>query len=147
MKPGIILLEEFMVPMGISSEELANKLFVSQILINNIINGKEKISIGLALRLSRFFTTSVDFWINLQNLYDIENEPENILRVIKSNSDIKKIEIDSLITSIKYENGVKIKTLTKYLGDIKKVREMDIKEIEFLVWKNSNKKGSYYAGD
>jgi antitoxin HigA-1 len=70
--PGEILLEEFMKPMGISQNALARALRVSPRRINEIIHGKRCISVDTALRLSRHFGTSVQFWIGLQDDYDLD---------------------------------------------------------------------------
>ena len=70
--PGEILREEFMVPMGISINALARELHVSLNRISEIVNAKRGITAGTALRLAVFFGTTPQFWLNLQNLYDLE---------------------------------------------------------------------------
>jgi len=70
--PGEILLEEFMIPMGISQNALARALKVPPRRINEIIHGKRGITVDTALRLSRHFGTSVQFWIGLQDDYDLD---------------------------------------------------------------------------
>jgi antitoxin HigA-1 len=70
--PGEILLEEFMKPMGISQNALARALKVPPRRINEIIHGKRGISVDTALRLARHFGTSVQFWIGLQDDYEID---------------------------------------------------------------------------
>jgi antitoxin HigA-1 len=77
--PGEILLEEFMKPLGISQNQLARDLNVPPRRINEIVHGKRSITIDTALRLSRHFGTSVEFWINLQTHYELEVAEDNKL--------------------------------------------------------------------
>jgi addiction module HigA family antidote len=70
--PGEILLEEFLRPMGISQYRLAKDISVSPRRINEIVHGKRAITADTALRLGRFFGMSPQFWLNLQNRYDLE---------------------------------------------------------------------------
>ncbi len=70
--PGEILLQEFLVPLGISQYRLAKDTGVSPRRINEIVHGKRAITADTALRLSRFFGTSEPFWLNLQTQYDLE---------------------------------------------------------------------------
>jgi addiction module HigA family antidote len=70
--PGEILLEEFLRPMGISQYRLAKDISVSPRRINEIVHGKRAITADTALRLGRFFCMSPQFWLNLQNRYDLE---------------------------------------------------------------------------
>lgn len=69
--PGEMLLEEFLVPMGITQRELADAIHVPYQRVNEIINGRRGITPGTALRLSKFFGTSPDFWMNLQQRWDL----------------------------------------------------------------------------
>lgn len=71
--PGEILLEEFIKPKGISQVELAKKLNVPIQRINTLINGKRGVTAETALLLSRVFGTTPEFWMNLQNSYDLFN--------------------------------------------------------------------------
>lgn len=70
--PGVILLEEFLIPMGISQYRLAKDINVPPRRINEIVHGKRAVTADTALRLGRFFGTSPQFWLNLQARYDIE---------------------------------------------------------------------------
>ncbi|MBM3408035.1 MAG: HigA family addiction module antitoxin [Betaproteobacteria bacterium] len=69
-KPGEILLEEFLKPMGISAYRLAKDIGVSQIRISEIISGKRAITVDTGLRLSRYFGLNDGFWTGLQLDYD-----------------------------------------------------------------------------
>ena len=76
--PGELLLEEFLVPLGISQHRLAADITVPPRRINEIVLGKRAISPDAALRLSRYFGMSESFWINLQSRFDIENEKDKL---------------------------------------------------------------------
>lgn len=70
--PGEILLHEFMEPLNISFEQLARDLNVSVPRIDEIVNGKRAITSDTALRLARYFDTSPEFWMNIQQRYDLK---------------------------------------------------------------------------
>ncbi len=70
--PGEILLEEFLKPLNISQNRLGRDLGVSPRRINEIIHGKRSITADTALRLSRYFGTSAEFWLGLQADYDLD---------------------------------------------------------------------------
>ncbi len=70
--PGEILLEEFMVPLGLGQNELARQLDVDPRTVNQIVNGKRSITAIMALRLARYFRMTPGFWMNLQARYDLE---------------------------------------------------------------------------
>lgn len=72
--PGEILLEEFLKPMKISQYRLALDLSVPPRRINEIVLGKRSISADTALRLARYFGTTPNLWLGLQNNYDLEKE-------------------------------------------------------------------------
>ncbi len=76
--PGEILLEEFLVPMGISQYKLSKDISVPPRRINEIVQGKRSISADTALRLSRYFGLSERFWLNLQSRYDLEVEKDRL---------------------------------------------------------------------
>jgi addiction module HigA family antidote len=70
--PGETLREEFLKPLGLSANRLAMELIVPVTRINDIVRGKRSITADTALRLSRYFGTTPQFWINLQSNYDLE---------------------------------------------------------------------------
>jgi addiction module HigA family antidote len=70
--PGEILLEEFLVPMGISQNALAGAVGVPPRRINEIVLGKRAITADTALRLAHYFGTSEQFWMALQATFDLE---------------------------------------------------------------------------
>ena len=69
--PGEILKEEFLEPFGISQTQLALDLDIPFKTINEVINEKRNLNSELALKLSRYFGTSAELWLNLQNQFDI----------------------------------------------------------------------------
>ena len=69
--PGEILEEEFLVPMGISPYKLAKDIKISATRVSEILKGKRRITIDTALRLSRYFGNSVEFWVGIQADYEI----------------------------------------------------------------------------
>lgn len=69
--PGEILLEEFMKPMGISINGLAVALRVPVTRISTIVNEARGITADTALRLGRYFSTTSEFWMNLQRDFDL----------------------------------------------------------------------------
>jgi antitoxin HigA-1 len=76
--PGKILLEEFLEPLNVSQYRLAKDITVPPRRINEIVKGKRGISADTALRLSRFFGTSAQFWMNLQSHYELEVQEDII---------------------------------------------------------------------
>lgn len=76
--PGEILLEEFLVPLGVSQYRVAKNTSVPPRRINEIVHGKRSISADTALRLARYFGNSELFWLNLQNRYDLEVERDRL---------------------------------------------------------------------
>ena len=76
--PGEILLEEFLKPMELSAYKLSKDLGIPQTRTSQIIKGKRRITADTALRLSKYFGTSVKFWLGLQNDFDIEEEMKTL---------------------------------------------------------------------
>lgn len=70
--PGEILREEFMRPLGLSSNALANAIDVTPARVNEIVRERRGISADTALRLARYFGTDAQSWMNLQQRYDLE---------------------------------------------------------------------------
>ena len=83
ISPGTILYEEFMEPLGITAYKLSKELKVQQTAISQIIRGHRRITVDMALRLSKFYDNSAGFWLNLQNYYDIELETEKKKSLIR----------------------------------------------------------------
>lgn len=69
--PGEMLLDEFLIPMGLTQRALADAIHVPYQRINALVNGRSRITPSLALRLARVFGISADFWVNLQARFDL----------------------------------------------------------------------------
>ena len=72
MTPGRFLEMEFLEPLGLTAYALAKALGVDPPRIYKIVSGERGISADTALRLARFFGTSAQYWLNLQNRYDLQ---------------------------------------------------------------------------
>lgn len=70
--PGEILREDFMKPLGLTANRLALDLHVPATRIAEILHERRRISADTALRLARYFNTNAEFWLNLQNFFDLE---------------------------------------------------------------------------
>src|SRR5690349_10213721 len=70
--PGEILRLDFLEPLGITPYRLAKAIGVQQTRISEIIKGERSITLDTAIRLGRYFNTTPEFWLNLQNHYDLE---------------------------------------------------------------------------
>ncbi|MFZ0394724.1 MAG: HigA family addiction module antitoxin [Terracidiphilus sp.] len=69
--PGEVLRTEFMEPLGLTAYRLAKDLMISAPRVNDLIRGKRGITGDTALRLSRYFGNSAEFWIGLQSGHDL----------------------------------------------------------------------------
>lgn len=70
--PGEVLLEEFLKPMGLSQNRLAIDMHVPPRRINEIVQGKRRVTADTALRLAHYFNMSAEFWLGLQMDYDLD---------------------------------------------------------------------------
>ncbi len=69
--PGEILLEDFLIPLGVSQNQLARDIDVPVSRISAIVKGERAITADTALRLAAFFGSSPKMWMNLQSEYDL----------------------------------------------------------------------------
>ncbi len=83
--PGEVLKEDFLDAMEITAYELAKGIGVDPMRISRIINGKRTITADTAIRFSKYFGNSAEYWINLQSLYDLDVARE------KNNEEYNKI--------------------------------------------------------
>jgi len=80
-----MLLEDFLEPMGVTQRELADAIAVPYQRVNEIVNGRRGVTPSTALRLSKYFGTSSDFWMNLQlrwDLYHAQRAEADVLKKI-----------------------------------------------------------------
>ena len=70
--PGEILRDEFLIPMNISVDRLAQAIKVSETDLDAIMHGRHGITINIALRLGHYFGMTPEFWMNLQTRYDLD---------------------------------------------------------------------------
>ena len=71
ISPGEILLEEFLKPLEISQERLSRDIDVPKSRISGIVHGSRAITADTALRLSAYFGTTPEFWLNLQTEFEL----------------------------------------------------------------------------
>jgi antitoxin HigA-1 len=71
--PGVVLEEDFLKPLGITKNRLAMETRVPANRIGGIVRGTRAVTPETALRLARFFGNSPEFWLNLQQMYDLSN--------------------------------------------------------------------------
>jgi addiction module HigA family antidote len=79
--PGEMLLEEFIKPLGLTQAELAERIGVSYVRLNEIVNGRRGITPSTALRLAKALGTTPDFWLNSQlavDLYRVSHDEEEL---------------------------------------------------------------------
>jgi antitoxin HigA-1 len=82
--PGEILREEFLEPMGISAYRLAVELRVSPPTVNDIVREKRGITPEMAARLAKYFGTSEQFWLNLQDAFAVHQVKEKLHKELKA---------------------------------------------------------------
>jgi addiction module HigA family antidote len=82
--PGEMLLEEFLKPMGLTQRDLADGIHVPYQRINDIVNGRRGITPATALRLAKFFNMSPDFWMNVQQRWDLYFTRQEELKILNS---------------------------------------------------------------
>jgi antitoxin HigA-1 len=90
--PGEILMEEFLKPMKLSQNRLANDIKVPPRRINEIVLGKRKITPDTALRLAKYFNMSAEFWLGLQMDYELDVATDQLQdKISKEVGDYKKV--------------------------------------------------------
>jgi addiction module HigA family antidote len=94
--PGEILLEEFMKPLEITAYKLAKDTMMPLTRVSAILKGKRSITTDTALRLSRYFGNSVEFWIGIQTECDLRKEKKLILQTKQEIQQIQPFKRASL---------------------------------------------------
>jgi addiction module HigA family antidote len=89
--PGEILLEEFLKPYDITMYQLARDTGMPRTRVSEIVKGRRGVTLDTALRLARYFGTSVDFWINLQVRYEVSTIDQDTVREIQSIRTLKTV--------------------------------------------------------
>ena len=89
--PGVILLEEFLKPLGLSQTALSRDIGVPPRRINEIVLGKRSITADSALRLGRYFGMSPQFWLNLQTRYDLETAADKLGKTLEREVKVAKL--------------------------------------------------------
>jgi antitoxin HigA-1 len=92
--PGEILREDFMKPLNLTVNRLALELRVPATRIGEILHQRRRITAETALRLARYFHTNPEFWLNLQNFYDLEvsrrlGKASEIERQVQPSADVE----------------------------------------------------------
>ena len=98
--PGEILQLEFLEPMNITPYRLSKDIGVAQTRISEILSGKRSVTADTALRLSRYFGNSAQFWLNLQTQYDLRQALEENAEVYNQ---IPKLRVND-VASVTYHN-------------------------------------------
>ncbi|MDI3465835.1 MAG: Antitoxin HigA [Nitrospira sp.] len=83
IQPGEILREEFMKPLNLSANALAQRLGMTTARVNEIANERRGITVDTALRLARCFSTTPEFWMNLQQRDELEAARRTIGTVVE----------------------------------------------------------------
>lgn len=81
-RPGEMLLEEFLKPLGLTQRQLADAIHVPYQRVNDIVNGRRGITPSTALRLAKYFNMSTDFWMNVQLRWDMYFAQQDDLAVL-----------------------------------------------------------------
>jgi len=89
--PGKIFRENFMYKFGLSETVMAESIFVDRSTVNRLRNENQDISPEMALRLGKLFGNGPDFWINLQNVYNLENAKRDISAELKKIKPLKAV--------------------------------------------------------
>ena len=110
--PGEVL-KEYLLDLGISQKELAEKTGINKIVLNEIINGKRPITIKTAIKLERAFSFQAKFWVNLQMIYDEAIERLRIKNEEQAKEKSEYIIIIDKLPCIKTDDQSIVETITK----------------------------------
>jgi len=91
LHPGEVLREEYMKPLGLSAYRIAKLCRVPRTRIGRIANEKIGITSDTALRLAKLFETTPEFWVSLQNQYELESA------FLEIESELEQIEPEQLV--------------------------------------------------
>lgn len=92
LHPGEVLREEFMEPLGLSAIAVAHAIHVPRTRIERVVREETGISADTALRLSKLFGTTPEFWLNLQTRHDMETAGRKISKALAT---IQPLEMEA----------------------------------------------------
>ena len=81
--PGEILREDILPEINMSESRLAEHLNISRMTVNRLVNERQSVTPDMALRLGKLFGNSPDFWLNLQNAYDLKMAEHSMAMELK----------------------------------------------------------------
>ena len=119
--PGEILQKEFLEPMGLSQNKLAMALHVPARRINEIVLGKRGVTADTAVRLSRYFGMSPQFWLGLQMDYELDVAEDSLEGRIEK----EVVPMSALLTEEYFEARAKRASLKKFRKVLKKVPDSE----------------------
>lgn len=93
MHPGEVLMEDFIEGYGITQHKLAVAISVPPRRINEIVHGKRGITADTAMRLSRYFGTTLEFWMNLQMRYELDRAEDTLGDTLSGIVPLVKVEV------------------------------------------------------
>ena len=93
MHPGEVLMEDFIEGYGITQHKLAVAISVPPRRINEIVHGKRGITADTAMRLSRYFGTTSEFWMNLQMRYELDRAEDTLGDTLSGSVPLVKVEV------------------------------------------------------
>ena len=93
MHPGEVLMEDFIEGYGITQRKLAVAISVPPRRINEIVHGKRGITADTAMRLSRYFGTTSEFWMNLQMRYELDRAEDTLGDTLSGIVPLVKVEV------------------------------------------------------
>ena len=76
--PGEVLAELYLAPLGMSALALAKRLDVPRTRVERLVKGETALSVDTAMRLSKFFGTTAEFWIDLQRAHDLARARDTV---------------------------------------------------------------------
>ncbi len=91
--PGEILREEFLIPLKITAYRLAKETNLPQTAISDILKERRNITAQIALRFSKFFGTTAQFWMGLQDGYDLEEEQIHMKKELDKIHSMKELAL------------------------------------------------------
>jgi addiction module HigA family antidote len=101
--PGEVLKNEYLAVYQLPISKVAKEISISSAQLNNIVNNKQKISISVALRLAKFFDTTLEYWVNLQNTYDLAQavKDSELTAILKNIKKAQKPKIQARLVTFK----------------------------------------------